>query len=902
MRYAAFISYRHVDPDRRWAKWLHSRLESYRLPKGIANGIWTSRVGRCFRDEEELSASADLTQEIRDALEDSKYLVVVCSPQTPQSRWVNQEIKEFAALGRRDNILALLIAGEPDVAFPPALTESGKEPLAADVRDRSRRGVKEAELRILATILGCRFDDLRQREQERRVRRAMFLTGVMAAAAVLFAVISIIAIMQRDTAKSRELAVSSSYVLNDDPELSVLLALEALSTRNTEEAVDALRQSLLRFSLRAVLKGHRGPVEVVAFSPYGEIVLTSGQDGTVRLWNPETGIQTLVFRAENGPITTAAFSPNGHVLLTASKNENIAHIWDVSSGALLHSLYGHTAGIEDAEFSSDSRLAVTASKDHTARVWDVASGQLKVVVTGHTDEVTSAAFSLDDRYVLTASLDSKAAKWDLATGKMSDKFMHDGEVYRIALSNNGAFAATTERGSANVEKASDLRAWCVLNGHDDDHEVVDVAFNRDSTAVATAGTDGLSLVAALSSNPPNGQVCQSVSLVGHNGSVNKVIFAADGRRVITASDDHTARIWDVDNGQLLEQLVGHRGPVTDLAVSPDGRYLATASADGTARIWQIDRTLPRLALPGRNMLIGPDSDQVFTWSDTRAAFYDLSTGRQLAKLDGLTASIGDAAFSADGKILLTADNDGAARLWDAATGRALCVLRKDAAPLTHAAFSPNAGRVAVVSRAGIVRVWDTRANSLVAEWAAHTAEVNSIAFSVDGRRLVTASEDHTVKIWNTANGQSLLVYRGHMGPVKRAMFTLDGARVISVSPGTGNTTTREWNHEPVRVWNSRTGAEVFDLNDHSDIVTDAILSPDGKTILTTSYDTSSIAWNAATGTELSQLRGHTAEVDRAAFSRDSHFAVTTGGDCSLRIWDVRSGRNLLAVGKDRGCF
>ena len=150
-RYAAFISYRHVEPDRRWAMWLHRSLETYRLPRKLAREYGLPpRVGRVFRDEEELPASSNLSDEIDFALFQSRFLIVVCSPRTPQSEWVNKEVERFREWGRHDRILALLIKGEPAESFPRALREIRRivvdryglsrqeieavEPLAADVR------------------------------------------------------------------------------------------------------------------------------------------------------------------------------------------------------------------------------------------------------------------------------------------------------------------------------------------------------------------------------------------------------------------------------------------------------------------------------------------------------------------------------------------------------------------------------------------------------------------------------------------------------------------------------------------------------------------------------------------------------------------------------------------------
>jgi hypothetical protein len=216
-RYAAFISYRHDDADRKAAVWLHRALETYRVPtKLAAERHLPVRLGRVFRDEEELAASADLSRDIEEALRDSQFLIVVCSQRTPGSEWVNREVERFREMGRGDQILALLIEGEPAESFPRALRqirpiamEKGAantveeiEPLAADIRPsavdspRSRR--RAALLRLVATIIGVRFDDLRQREVERRHRRLAQLSGVLGLIVLAIGGLAFAAVMQRN--------------------------------------------------------------------------------------------------------------------------------------------------------------------------------------------------------------------------------------------------------------------------------------------------------------------------------------------------------------------------------------------------------------------------------------------------------------------------------------------------------------------------------------------------------------------------------------------------------------------------------------------------------------------------------------------------------------------------------
>jgi eukaryotic-like serine/threonine-protein kinase len=181
--YWAFLSYSHA--DEKWAKWLHRALERYRVParlvgRATPGGTVPSRIRPCFRDQAELAAAAHLGESLQKALAASRALVVICSPRSAASRWVNQEIEYFRALDRGGRILALVVDGDPaategpEACFPPALLRDAAgqplpEPLAADVRP-GRDGKGDAFLKVAAGLLDVGFDELRSREQARRIR------------------------------------------------------------------------------------------------------------------------------------------------------------------------------------------------------------------------------------------------------------------------------------------------------------------------------------------------------------------------------------------------------------------------------------------------------------------------------------------------------------------------------------------------------------------------------------------------------------------------------------------------------------------------------------------------------------------------------------------------------------
>lgn len=216
MRYSAFISYNHRDRD--WAVWLHRALERYRVPKRLWGhaapwGLLEARLPPVFRDRDELATSTDLAASVRDALTESATLIVICSPNSAKSKWVNEEIRTFVESGRRQHIRLIIVDGEPHSAdpdrecLPPFLLRDGEpEPLAADVR-KEADGRDGARLKILAGILGLSYDDLRQREAARRQKRlAALATGTMIGFVVMSGLTAFALISRSEAVEQRRIA------------------------------------------------------------------------------------------------------------------------------------------------------------------------------------------------------------------------------------------------------------------------------------------------------------------------------------------------------------------------------------------------------------------------------------------------------------------------------------------------------------------------------------------------------------------------------------------------------------------------------------------------------------------------------------------------------------------------
>lgn len=202
MRYKAFISYRHCEPDSVAAEKIIKVVETYGIPKTIAQKHHIEkRVGKLFRDEDELAAADNLSVAITNALDESEFLIMICSPRYIESEWCMLEIQHWINRNGRKNIIAVLLEGEPSESFPKLLTdydENGKhihiEPLAVDIRGESKKEIlKNIDLqkfRIISSLIGCNYDDLRQRQQERaRKNTAAIFAAAFSVLSVIIAII-----------------------------------------------------------------------------------------------------------------------------------------------------------------------------------------------------------------------------------------------------------------------------------------------------------------------------------------------------------------------------------------------------------------------------------------------------------------------------------------------------------------------------------------------------------------------------------------------------------------------------------------------------------------------------------------------------------------------------------------
>ena len=624
----------------------------------------------------------------------------------------------------------------------------------------------------------------------------------------------------------------------------------------------------------------------VAFSPEGNTIASGGQNEFV-LWDTYTGkiIRTL---PDAGYIRSVSFSPDGNNVAIGSADGTI-RLWEINTGKHIRSLKGHTrkgfySWTESVAFSPDGRTIASGGWDNTIKVWDADTGRLNNTFIGHTDKVNSVVFSPDGKTIASGSSDRSIRLWNANTGKhIRSLKRHTRGVISLAFSPDGKTIASGswDDGTIQLWDASTGRPIRTLSVR---HKwsVYSLAFSPDGKTIASANPRQVDLWDANTGKHIH-------TFIGHTNDVNSVVFSPDGKTIASGSEDGTIRLWEANTDTLLRTFTGTSN-VNSVVFSPDGKTIASANADGTIRLWNANTGKHIHTFRGPNSVLSvvfsPDGRTIASGSaNGTVSLWNASTDASIRILTGHTGSGYSVAFSPDGETVARI-NGKEVHLWDAYTGT-LSRKFSHAGSTGIVAFSPN-GQIIATGGWGKADLWDAHTGTLLRTLNLHAlrkypGDVNTIAFSPDGRTIAIGTElgdplgpgadDPSVLLWNTDTG-ALLRMLSHTGDVNTIAFSPDGKTIVT--GGAGNQFAPTDDDYIVRLWDTNTGKLLHALKGHTNRVIGVAFSPDGNTIASGSWAIGRVSgnwdgtlrlWDANTGTHLRTL-DHVNSVDSVAFSPD----------------------------------
>ncbi|NJP04472.1 MAG: protein kinase [Chloroflexaceae bacterium] len=360
-----------------------------------------------------------------------------------------------------------------------------------------------------------------------------------------------------------------------------------------------------------------------------------------------------------------------------------------------------------------------------------------------------------------------------------------------------------------------------------------------TTAPSSASLSNASLSSTSSSNQSLAVQARLFRSLGHMDAITSIVYSPDEQTLVSASRDHTVRLWRVSDGRLVRTLRGHTQQVNRVVYSPDGLTLASVSDDMSIRIWQV------------------------------------ADGRLQGVLEGHRDSVNDARYSQDGQLLATTGIDGTIRLWQIASGDLLHVFGHPDSMVTCMAYHAPSDVLIGGDRDGLVHLWQARDGQVLATLKGHQQPVTALVSAPDGTTLVSGDAVGSICVWSLESYQLQRTLEGHSQAITSMVYHPDGQLLTSVSQD-----------QTVRLWDVVHGQQMYWLQGHTDAVQHVAYTPDGQILATASSDTHVCLWDMTDARLLHTIEEHTGPVVQVLFAASGRLLASASTDGTTRLWRI----------------
>ena len=695
--YIAFISYRRTDS--KWAEWIQNKLEFYKLPTFVKEEVPNApqHLRPIFRDVTDLEPGV-LSEKIESALQKSRFLIVICSPQSAKSEWVEKEIREFMSQGKTAQIIPFIVDGiahsdNPDEeCLPKPLRElpEWNELVGANVAELNR---DYAAVKVVATMLGIKVDKLWQRylraEEEEK---------------------------QRILAQRNHLLSVQSYYLS---EKAILLA----------EKGDAYTGRLL--ALEALPEQMETPNRPYVAEAEAALRQTCKQDSfTIRQ-----------------RIHQIALNADGDLLLTTGKEYDIT-LWDINTGGVFDVFEGHSSNILAMSFMDDDSF-ISVAEDWTIRRWDAYTGSQTHILEWQTYDYDLSLFTFSPNgqlLVTEGQSDSgDVLVWDTKTGKLLNTIHADFyPLRRLLFSPDGKWLAIS---------SDDYWNKCIMIVDLEGHQRTVLPFQSFEDAEEDFDDDT--------------EYYQTVKPMVMPDYIEEMAFNPDGDylavSVIDENNKNEVQLWCLDNGKKIGCFCESKDDVVlSMAFHPDGDKLITTSISEPPKLWKIvysptklDVTLlhtyENLEAHANNAMFLPNGRHLLCQYESGIRLFEWNLYPTPA--ESIRVEQANAIQKASNKAHLDfVSADSIVRLED------FWFLRNSAYSCTFASYSQDKKQIVSVADDGSLRIWQTDKGILLATLQSRQVSMKFAFFSTDGHYIVASYSDMMIGVWDAVAGVELLLF------------------------------------------------------------------------------------------------------------------------------------------------